>query len=85
VRVFPRETLDHIRDVGKDDFGNLLEVFVDEQGGSPLRCCLRPAAPGDRLALIAYRPFSRPGPMPRLDQCLSTPITAAATRSRVSI
>lgn len=62
ISAIPPQDLDRIRAAGKDDFGNPLEVSVDEQGGSPLRCCLRPAAPGDRLMLIAYQPFNRPGP-----------------------
>ena len=62
ISAIPPQTLDRIRVAGQDDFGNPLEVIVDEQGGSPLRCCLRPATPGDHLLLIAYRPFSRPGP-----------------------
>jgi Protein of unknown function (DUF1203) len=62
ISAIPPHTLDRIRAAGTDDFGNSLEVIVDEQGGSPLRCCLRPAPPGDRLVLIAYQPFSRPGP-----------------------
>jgi len=62
ISAIPPQILDRIRAVGKDDFGNPLEVIVDEEGGSPLRCCLRPAAPGERLLLIAYQPFSRPGP-----------------------
>lgn len=62
VHAIPAETLDRIRDDGHDDFGNKLEVVVDEDGGAPLRCCLRPAARGARMNLIAYRPFTRPGP-----------------------
>jgi len=62
ISAIPPQMLDRIRAAGIDDFGNPLEVSVDEQGGAPLRCCLRPAAPGDRLVLIAYRPYSRPGP-----------------------
>ncbi len=62
ISAIPPQMLDRIWAAGHDEFGNPLEVSVDEQGGAPIRCCLRPAAPGDRLALIAYRPFSRPGP-----------------------
>jgi hypothetical protein len=62
ISAIPPQTLDRIRDAGNDDFGNPLHAFVDEEGGSPLRCCLRPAAAGERLMLIAYQPFSRPGP-----------------------
>lgn len=54
--------LDRIRAAGHDDFGNPLVPAINQAGGAPLRCCLRPAAPGDRLCLIAYRPFTRPGP-----------------------
>jgi hypothetical protein len=56
------EDLDRIRDAGIDDFGNILNPVVDEAGGSPLRCCLRDARPGERIALIAHRPFPWPGP-----------------------
>lgn len=62
ISAIPAQTLDRIRAGGQDDFGNPLQMFVDEEGGSPLRCCLRPAEAGERLMLIAYRPFSRPGP-----------------------
>ncbi|MDQ2743991.1 MAG: DUF1203 domain-containing protein [Chloroflexota bacterium] len=62
ISAIPAQILDRIRAARRDDFGNPLEEFVDEEGGSPLRCCLQPAAGGDRLTLIAYRPFSRPGP-----------------------
>jgi len=62
ISAIPTEILDRIRAAGKDDFCNPLEEFVDEEGGSALRCCLQPSAPGDRLTLIAHRPFSRPGP-----------------------
>ncbi len=62
ISAIPPETLDRIRAAGQDDLGNSLQIFVDEEGGSPLRCCLRPATAGERLMLIAYRPFRRPGP-----------------------
>jgi hypothetical protein len=31
-------------------------VSVDEQGGAPLRCCLRDSRPGERIALVAVTP-----------------------------
>jgi hypothetical protein len=34
-------------------------VCVDEEGGAPLRCCLRDSRPGDRIALVSVTP---PGP-----------------------
>jgi hypothetical protein len=33
-----------------------------DDGGTPLRCCLREAAVGERVALLAWRPAPRPGP-----------------------
>lgn len=55
--------LDRIRIQGHDDFGNPLEVIVTQHtGGTPLRCCLRDAVPGERVMLIAYRPSRRGGP-----------------------
>jgi hypothetical protein len=31
-------------------------VFIDEDGGAPLRCCLRDSRPGERIALVAVTP-----------------------------
>jgi Protein of unknown function (DUF1203) len=52
----PAATVQHIRAAGADEAGNRLAVQVDAGGGSPLRCCLREAAPGERMLLIAYTP-----------------------------
>ena len=30
--------------------------FIDEDGGRPLRCCLRDSRPGERIALVAVTP-----------------------------
>ena len=62
VHAIPSSTLTEIRLAGHDRFGNELTPIVDADGGSPLRCCLRRSAPGEELYLIAYRPFTRPGP-----------------------
>ncbi len=62
VTAIPAEVLDHIRAAGQDDFGNPLVRVVSEAGGVPMRCCLRPAEQGGQMCLIAYRPFTRPGP-----------------------
>ena len=62
VTAIPAGTLHHIRAAGQDDFGNELVPAVSEAGGAPMRCCLKPSEPGDRVCLIAYRPFTRPGP-----------------------
>lgn len=48
--------LQEIRAAGTDEAGNRLAVQSDSSGGSPLRCCLRESAPGERLLLIAYTP-----------------------------
>jgi len=53
-----------------DDSGNPPVLLTDEAGGSPLRCCLRPMRPGERVALVSYAPLrrwaiqtgARPGP-----------------------
>ncbi|BEP16464.1 DUF1203 domain-containing protein [Acidothermaceae bacterium B102] len=34
-------------------------VYVEKEGGAPLRCCLRDSRPGDRIALVSVAP---PGP-----------------------
>ena len=31
-------------------------TFIDDEGGRPLRCCLRDSRPGERLALVAVTP-----------------------------
>lgn len=43
---------------GVDHAGNPVETFVDPEGGWPLRCCLTDSAPGERLAIIAFSPFT---------------------------
>jgi hypothetical protein len=32
---------------------------LDEEGGAPLRCCLRRSEPGERIALVSYAPLRR--------------------------
>ncbi len=54
--AIPPATLEQIRAAGVDEAGNKLTVQVVTEGGSPVRCCLREAIPGDRLLLIAYTP-----------------------------
>lgn len=63
IDPLPRSFLQRVWATGRGDEGNAVEVTVNRsQGGAPLRCCLREAAVGERVALIAYRPFDRPGP-----------------------
>jgi len=42
-----------------DDLGHAPTLVVDAEGGSPLRCCLRAARPGERLLLVSYAPLRR--------------------------
>ncbi|MFJ6831882.1 DUF1203 domain-containing protein [Streptomyces sp. NPDC091209] len=49
--------LKELRDT--DDAGRPLTPLTDEEGGSPLRCCLRPGEPGERVALVSYAPLRR--------------------------
>jgi len=55
------ERLAAVRRDGADDAGERFEPFTAEQDGAPLRCCLREARAGERLALIAYRPDGTAG------------------------
>jgi hypothetical protein len=43
----------------RDDAGRAPIVVVNEDGGSPLRCCLRASAPGETLLLASYAPLRR--------------------------
>ncbi len=55
--------LERIRSRGVDDFGNPLELTINQhESGTPLRCCLRDAAIGEPVTLIAYQPADRGGP-----------------------
>jgi Protein of unknown function (DUF1203) len=54
--AIPAAELDAIRVAGRDEAGSELTAQTDEEGGSPLRCCLRTAMPGESMLLIAYTP-----------------------------
>ena len=61
-----------------DHGGNVIESFVDENGGMPMRCCLADSEAGDKVAIIAWSPFSWDGPYREVgpiyvhtDSCLS--------------
>lgn len=57
VTALPAGELDDIRSRGVDDSGNPLVVTENqEEGGAPLRCCLREAAVGEQVTLLAHRP-----------------------------
>ena len=57
VRAIPTAILERVRQRGTDDHGNPVRMIVDEEGGSPLRCCLSESMPGEQVALFAYSPF----------------------------
>ncbi|MFE2301857.1 DUF1203 domain-containing protein [Streptomyces sp. NPDC059445] len=49
--------LKELRDT--DDAGRRPVPLTDEEGGSPLRCCLRRSEPGERVCLVSYAPLRR--------------------------
>jgi hypothetical protein len=62
VSALPQSDLDRIRARGIDDFGNQLVWSVNQdEDGTPLRCCLREAAIGEPVALLAWCPAPMPG------------------------
>ncbi|MGW0838249.1 DUF1203 domain-containing protein [Streptomyces prunicolor] len=42
-----------------DDAGRRMVPVLDEEGGAPLRCCLRRSERGERIALVSYAPLRR--------------------------
>jgi len=58
----PSGVLEKIRAERIDEAGNQLTSQVDNEGGSPLRCCLRETRPGELVLLIAYTPPGTSGP-----------------------
>ncbi|MFJ4831783.1 DUF1203 domain-containing protein [Streptomyces sp. NPDC088747] len=42
-----------------DDAGRGMDSVTDEEGGAPLRCCLRRSVPGELIALVSYAPLRR--------------------------
>jgi Protein of unknown function (DUF1203) len=56
VGAIPAATLRRLREQGHDDDGHRWEPRVDDEGGAPLRCCLRDSRPGESIALISYAP-----------------------------
>jgi hypothetical protein len=58
IEALPAADLDDIRRAARDRHGNPLvcRVVSAADAGSPLRCCLREAAAGERIVLIAHSP-----------------------------
>ncbi|MGW7566005.1 DUF1203 domain-containing protein [Streptomyces tendae] len=42
-----------------DDAGRVPAPVTDDEGGAPLRCCLRRSRAGERIALVSYAPLRR--------------------------
>jgi hypothetical protein len=57
IRAIAPDVLAELRE--RDDAGASPRLLVDEEGGSPLRCCLRQSNPGERVALVSYAPLRR--------------------------
>jgi hypothetical protein len=57
VCAIPADVLDALRE--SDDAGRPPVLLTDEEGGAPLRCCLRPSQPGEQIALVSYAPLRR--------------------------
>ncbi|MEU5532559.1 DUF1203 domain-containing protein [Streptomyces sp. NPDC020362] len=57
ARPLTRTALKELRT--RDDAGRPMAPFTDDEGGAPLRCCLRRSEPGERIALVSYAPLRR--------------------------
>jgi hypothetical protein len=57
VQPIDAEVLRQLRD--HDDAGAPPRLVVDEDGGSPLRCCFTRAKPHETVALVSYAPLRR--------------------------
>ncbi|MEU0444692.1 DUF1203 domain-containing protein [Streptomyces tendae] len=53
----PPGVLDELRTA--DDAGRVPAPVTDDEGGAPLRCCLRRSRSGERIALVSYAPLRR--------------------------
>lgn len=62
VSPISAERLRQIRVHHRDDNGDPYAQRVDDEGGAPLRCCLRDSRLGEDIALIGYRPLPQAGP-----------------------
>ncbi|MEW2398537.1 DUF1203 domain-containing protein [Streptomyces sp. NPDC046862] len=56
-RPITRAALKELRSA--DDAGRRMVPVTDQEGGAPLRCCLRHSEPGDVIALVSYAPLRR--------------------------
>ncbi|MGW5212506.1 DUF1203 domain-containing protein [Streptomyces sp. NPDC004051] len=56
-RPVPAPVLEELRTL--DDAGRPALPRTDEEGGAPLRCCLRRSTPGETITLVSYAPLRR--------------------------
>jgi len=57
-QALPADDLRRVRAAAIDDFSHAVQVRInDTETGTPLRCCLREARVGERVALISWRPL----------------------------
>ncbi|MER6091863.1 DUF1203 domain-containing protein [Streptomyces bluensis] len=56
-RPITRAVLKELRSA--DDAGRPMVPVLDEEGGAPLRCCLRRSERGEVIALVSYAPLRR--------------------------
>ncbi|MEU3898428.1 DUF1203 domain-containing protein [Streptomyces sp. NPDC045251] len=57
ARPIPPAALEELRST--DDAGRVPAPFTDDEGGAPLRCCLRRSRPGETITLVSYAPLRR--------------------------
>jgi hypothetical protein len=57
AHAIPAHVLKELRD--RDDAGRPAVPVTDEEGGAPLRCCLRHSVPGETVTLVSYAPLRR--------------------------
>ncbi len=62
VHPIDPDRLDAVRTAGVDVLGNPFTVHLASGEGEPLRCCLRFARPGERIALISWAQFDSVSP-----------------------
>jgi hypothetical protein len=62
VHAIDPARLDAVRRAGEDVGGNPFTAYDASGEGEPLRCCLRFARAGERIALISWAPFTEVSP-----------------------
>jgi hypothetical protein len=61
IIAMPTPETTRVRSTMRDGFGNSLSPLISD-GSGPCRHCLRYAGSGERLLLLSYKPFAKPGP-----------------------